>query len=359
MAAPLLETPAGIGNRPRRGPALTVPQGVCHVPRRRRQEGADMDAARPGQAKPPADTADVREIMISGRLCRVSGDPEDSYFRNLKVQVGGNRTLAAVAAAVLPPDGVVFDVGANIGLSSLSIAPLVPRGRIRAFELLPATARHLAANAAAEPLGNIEPVASAVGAEPGRLALHPGANFSAGSHVVSDQHANEGHVATVEVPVLTLDGFAEERGLDRLDLLKVDVEGFELDVLRGARRCLNRFRPVLFTEVNSFALLAVRNVNPRRFVERLLRRFRHVFWLDAARRPQRITPGPALYRFLHTHLVTTARSTISSAARTIPGWRATGRRADGRASSRGRARGGRRCRAAAAGLAHGASTMKM
>jgi hypothetical protein len=48
--------------------------------------------------------------------------------------------------------------------------------------------------------------------------------------------------AIVEVPITTLDAHAEAEGLDRIDFLKVDVEGFELGVIRGARRLLGSKR---------------------------------------------------------------------------------------------------------------------
>jgi len=56
------------------------------------------------------------------------------------------------------------------------------------------------------------------------------------------------------VAVTTLDQFAENIGLERLDLLKLDTEGFELRGLRGAETCISRFRPVIICELNAAAL---------------------------------------------------------------------------------------------------------
>ena len=52
----------------------------------------------------------------------------------------------------------------------------------------------------------------------------------------------------------SLDSFIEERGLPRVDLIKIDVEGYELHVLQGARETLARLRPVMFIEVSNFNL---------------------------------------------------------------------------------------------------------
>jgi hypothetical protein len=55
---------------------------------------------------------------------------------------------------------------------------------------------------------------------------------------------------TIQVPVTTLDRFVSDAGLDRIDLIKVDVEGFELHMLRGAEAVIKQFRPRLFVELS-------------------------------------------------------------------------------------------------------------
>lgn len=243
------------------------------------------------------------EVALGGRQLRLCGPPGDLYFQNAPRAAGRLAPLLALARAVLPPEGVVVDAGANLGLVSLGLAPLVPRGRVHAFEPLGSIFPCLAANLAADPLGNAEPVNLALGAAPGELALFEGPNFAAGSHVVTPSHLNAGELAARPVRATTLDLFAAERGLARLDLLKLDVEGHELAVLAGAAAALERFRPVVYVELNSFVLIAHRDLSPRAFVEALLARFRHVLWLGPKGAVERLGPGPALHRFLHGHLV--------------------------------------------------------
>ena len=81
----------------------------------------------------------TRGIRLGGRDWQLAGPAEDSFFAHADGHVAGMEALAAVAASVLPPDGVVLDVGANIGLSALALAPLLPRGRILALEPSPRT----------------------------------------------------------------------------------------------------------------------------------------------------------------------------------------------------------------------------
>src|SRR5689334_20913943 len=92
--------------------------------------------------------------------------------------------MAAVAAAVLPGDGVVLDVGANIGLSALALAPLLPRGRILAVEPSPRSVAALRCTLALNGLEDRVAVeAVAMGAAPGEAAFHDAAH-SAGAHLL-------------------------------------------------------------------------------------------------------------------------------------------------------------------------------
>lgn len=247
-------------------------------------------------------TGTWRDITVHGRACRISGDPDDIYFHNILHAVPTLDRLGAVARAVLPEDGVVADIGANIGLSALVMAPCVPRGRIHAFEPVPVAFAFLEANAAADPLANIEPIPRALGAATGSVAIHVGPRFTAGSHVVDPTHAMAAQMQTIAVPLGTLDGFVAERRLTRLDLVKIDVEGFEAEVLDGAAQSLDRFRPVVVLEVNSFCLVAFRDSSPRRFVEALIDRFPRVIWFARDGAPVRLRRGPPLHRFIHDHL---------------------------------------------------------
>ncbi len=243
------------------------------------------------------------EARLGGRPLRLCGPARDKYFQAVPHIAGTMGNLLAVAAAVLPPTGVVVDAGANLGLSTLALAPLVPQGRIFAFEPVPLMQHCLALNLSADPLGNAEAVPLALAAEAGPLVMYEGQDFGAGSMVVPPEHLLAQQLPAMAVRATTLDGFMAERGLARLDLLKVDVEGFEAEVLRGAAASLARHNPVVFVELNSFLLVAVRNRSPRDFVEELQARFRHVLWLDPAGHVHRVTPGAALHGFLHDHFV--------------------------------------------------------
>jgi len=142
-------------------------------------------------------------------------------------------------AGALPRDAVVLDIGANSGGFATLVKSALPGARLYAFEPHPATFARL--KDCASSLG-FEAVASACGAEPGVLTLYDYADANGSSHasafrgVIEDHHKarSHGQSRAIEVPVTTIDDFLHERGIERVDLMKIDVEGSELSVLKGA-----------------------------------------------------------------------------------------------------------------------------
>jgi FkbM family methyltransferase len=153
---------------------------------------------------------------------------------------------------LIQPDAVVFDVGSNIGEVCLKTAARVgPGGTVYAFEPDPITFRKFTSNLALNPFGNIFASNVGLGAEPATLEMRVDCPTNRGGNRV----AREGDSGE-RFPVLieTLDRFAAQRALQRLDVIKIDVEGFELAVLKGAHESLARFRPRLFIEVSDVNL---------------------------------------------------------------------------------------------------------
>lgn len=246
-----------------------------------------------------------REVRLAGRTWRVAGDAADTYFQDVAHHAAGMAEIHAVAAAVLQDQaGVAMDIGANIGLSALVLAALLPAGRIVAAEPAPRTVRALRETLALNGLADRVAVeAAAVSAAPGQAAFNADAEHSAGSKIVNEGTMDRAALAPVTVPVTTLDALVAAHALPRLDLVKVDVEGFEGDVLDGAREAIARFRPAFILEFNAWTLLCNRNTNPRTVLEDWLARFPFVHaFRGGLMRPERVRPEDAL-GFLHDHLV--------------------------------------------------------
>jgi FkbM family methyltransferase len=134
--------------------------------------------------------------------------------------------------------GVFFDVGANTGSYTKVLRHYVPDARIYAFEPHP---KSFAA------LGNVLAgddavlVNQALSDTPGEMTLYDFAEHDGSTQASLSREAValfSGNVVEHRVTCSTVDGFMAAHGIDRIDLLKVDTEGFDLSVLRGAREAL-------------------------------------------------------------------------------------------------------------------------
>ncbi|MCB1016503.1 MAG: FkbM family methyltransferase [Acidimicrobiales bacterium] len=138
----------------------------------------------------------------------------------------------------------VVDVGANKGQFSRAAATAFPGCRLVAFEPLEAVAAEWRANLADVPGAEIH--VCALGGEDGTVAFHPH-EYSLSSSVLplvagagAEGGGGAGELAPVEVPVRRLDDVLADEELRGPVLAKLDVQGYELEVLRGAAGTLRR-----------------------------------------------------------------------------------------------------------------------
>lgn len=148
----------------------------------------------------------------------------------------------AFAARVAPGD-TVYDVGANVGFYTVLAARLTgPDGRVVAFEPFAASAERARANAARNGFAHVEVVEAAVAEAPGTAWLAFSDNPV--THALGARGADG-----VEVPVTSLDAFVAGGGPPP-SVIKLDVEGAEIEALRGMAGVLRDHRPALLVEVH-------------------------------------------------------------------------------------------------------------
>jgi len=152
--------------------------------------------------------------------------------------------------AFLRPGGVAIDIGANLGEWTVPLARAVgPAGRVLAVEPAPRAADSLDKTFAANALVQAELIRCAVGDHDGTaefvMPMVTSARVDTGTARIGPAAA--GHEA-LKVALRRLDSLAADRRLERIDLIKIDVEGHERQVLDGAQATLARFRPVLVIE---------------------------------------------------------------------------------------------------------------
>lgn len=153
--------------------------------------------------------------------------------------------------SVLQPGHVVFDVGANIGhMTELFAKAVAPGGKVFAFEPAGASFVELTERFSNEPSSHIEFVRAAVTDREGRVRLHvyDDAHRSWSSMVSRPLERYGIHIAppaVQTVDAVSVDTYCRSHGIVHIDLMKIDVEGAELLVLRGAREMLKLRRIAL------------------------------------------------------------------------------------------------------------------
>lgn len=149
--------------------------------------------------------------------------------------------------------GATFvDVGAHIGTYTLRAAPIVgPAGRVIAIEPNPETVRKLQANiqASGATAVTVEPFACSDAEATLELFAGPRSNSGETSLARTNAARDDKAGASYKVRARPLDAILQETGVTRVDAVKIDVEGAELLVLKGAPQTLDRFHPVVLIEV--------------------------------------------------------------------------------------------------------------
>ncbi|MFH0882080.1 MAG: FkbM family methyltransferase [bacterium] len=149
-------------------------------------------------------------------------------------------------------DWVCLDVGANLGLVALPWAKRMESGTVHAFEPHPTTCKRFERNIALnEADGIIQVHQMAVGAKTGKLELFISGEGTMAMDPAQAEDRWEGE--RIAVPVTTLDAFCRKHRLNHIDLIKIDIEGYEEQALLGAAKTLGITRR-LVVECHSPAL---------------------------------------------------------------------------------------------------------
>lgn len=175
----------------------------------------------------------------------------DVTFRSYElVNKHGRDVLLHQLLARCGPDDVVVDVGANTGVYSLAVAAAEPTARVVAFEANPAVCAQLRTNARRNGFGKrIDVRAVGLGNDAGTRRFYRSTYDELGSFAAANASAWEAQIReTVDVPIARLDDLVAAGDISAPNHLKVDVEGFGYDVLRGAEETLRRCRPIVYFE---------------------------------------------------------------------------------------------------------------
>ena len=132
--------------------------------------------------------------------------------------------------AHLPEGGVFVDVGANVGIYALTMAKAVGNhGTVIAIEPHPVARSRLNFNRRASNLDQVKVIAAAAGASDGELLIETDRENLGASHIVTGETSTN----AIRIPAFTLQRILDDAGIDHVDALKIDIEGFEDRALTG------------------------------------------------------------------------------------------------------------------------------
>ena len=179
----------------------------------------------------------------------------------------------------LGPGMVVLDIGAHVGLYTIPSARAVgDSGRVLAFEPHPGNRGLLERNIATNGLDNITVIPAAVSDREGQLDLHT-SRFNTGDHRLYRSGGGEG----VPTPVVSIDAACRAEGITGVDLIKIDVQGAELQVLRGMEETLRTSPSVRLVLEYTPWMLEKAGVVPRDLLDWLVSRGFDLSILDETR----------------------------------------------------------------------------
>jgi FkbM family methyltransferase len=193
----------------------------------------------------------LRDLGVGAQIMQGTFDPE----------------IEQLLAASVTPGAVCLDIGANLGFYSVVMARA--GGRVHAFEAFAYNhallERNVAENGVAERV-KAHLVGCGARAGVGRVCGDPRTINLGSMYVLVDPNVElpDGH-ESAEIPLARVDDLVPET--ERVDLVKIDVEGAELDVLQGMPRILHRDRPRVVFEINSKSLRENRGVEAQAVVD--------------------------------------------------------------------------------------------
>jgi FkbM family methyltransferase len=190
-------------------------------------------------------------LMIVNRFdCNESGVGQGQWLLD-HGSVASVEAWTCIQALLGKTDPVIIDIGSNIGNFMTWMARAYPNGKIYAIEPQRSVFQIMTGNAAINNFYNVYTFNCAMGAEnttqtfvePDYFSRHDFGVFSLVQDKIADKSQNS-HT----VDIYRLDDWAQHFGVSKIDLIKIDAEGMDIDVLRGATITLDQQKPTIFIE---------------------------------------------------------------------------------------------------------------
>ena len=177
--------------------------------------------------------------------------------------------MTRMFSTLIRPDFQILDVGANIGCTSLLFSDLGQQ--VIAFEPLARTFELLQKNISSSKKNNIKLLQLALGDENKEAEIYFSDTNRSTAFVLDRTERDDSKTAVIKIK--RLDDLFPEIGIDRLDFMKIDVEGYELRVLTGAKNTIEQYQPIVQMEFNSWTLDVQQRICLPDFIDFILTMF--------------------------------------------------------------------------------------
>jgi FkbM family methyltransferase len=178
----------------------------------------------------------------------------DDYVGRAAFYVGDlDRKITWICSQIVRQGDTVLDIGANIGMVTIALSSLVGKtGKVHSFEPNPELQKVLEKTLEYNQITNVHIHPVALGAEQGSLELRIPKDNKGAASLIRNRDLTECEV--IDVPILPLSKIVSQENIKSIRLIKIDVEGFEAEVLKGASQILKTIRPeaILFELNESF-----------------------------------------------------------------------------------------------------------
>ena len=229
------------------------------------------------------------QLKIGGRMLIVPRN--EDVGRQLYLFRSYERRESIFIRDRVRPTDICFDVGANIGYHTTLMAQAVPAGEVHSFEPVPLNWHILSLNVLINRFQNVVYNNIALGDRQGRTTFSAASDGAYSSMVPTGRRTES---ARIEVELDTLDAYADAHGIERVDILKVDVEGAEGLVLRGAQQLLSA--PARRPRLIMLELFDSNHAPYRTSIEEILRQM-----AEFGYSPQIVDPGGRPIDFQQCH----------------------------------------------------------
>jgi len=219
-----------------------------------------------------------RSRNINGRKFTIYGDTEDrSVYPSILRHYEYENHMIDFYRELLTDGHVCIDAGANIGMLSMYMSCFT-RSPIYAFEPIIENFEILKKNIEVNKL-NVVPFNLALGKTNGKTDFAYDKQFKGSGSLLYEEEFRQPNDERMQVDIITLDDFVEQNEIQKIDVLKMDVEGFETSIVEGAKNVLETMRPDIVTEYCP-PMIKARNLDSEGYYKLLKSYCKNIYFIN-------------------------------------------------------------------------------